>query len=307
MKYFAYILLTLLGLGSIIYIIPSFRQDALNVWYYSVCDTPVQYKIGSIDPKFGLNNNQVAQDVEDATQIWEKASGKNLFESSANAKLTINFIYDSRQALNSKIDQLNGQISQQGSSLKSDVAQFKTDSIAYQQKLKDFADTVDKYNSEGGAPPDVYDNLIKQQNELKSEADALNKRARDLNISADDYNANVSVLNTDVNQFNSAIAKKPEEGLYDGNDDTITIYFADKKDELTHTLAHEFGHSLGMDHVSGATSIMYPLTTNSLTPTSQDLSELNYVCRKQVRPWHWIYEGDLWFYDTVKSLGQRFS
>lgn len=307
MKWVLGILIGILGLSFIVYAVPSFRHEAFNVWYYSACENPLEYKIGSIDPKFGLNNNQVAEDVSEGTQVWEKASGKDLFANSPNAKLTINFVYDSRQELNSKIDQLNNDLNQKGSSLKNEVAQFKKDSVAYQQKLKDFADTVNKYNSEGGAPPDVYDDLIKQQNDLKSQADSLNKRARDLNISANDYNANVSVLNTDVNQFNSAIAKKPEEGLYDGNDDTITIYFADKKDELVHTLAHEFGHALGMEHINNASAIMYPLTTNLLVPTPEDLSALNYVCRKQVRPLHWIYEGDVWFYDNLKSLEQRFN
>ncbi|MEX2013071.1 MAG: matrixin family metalloprotease, partial [Candidatus Levyibacteriota bacterium] len=77
-------------------------------------------------------------------------------------------------------------------------------------------------------------------------------------------------------------------GLYDPNNNTITIYFASNYSELIHTLTHEFGHALGMQHVENSQSIMYPYTTSSVTLTPEDLEQLAYVCRKQSLPLHWL-------------------
>ncbi|MEX2007834.1 MAG: matrixin family metalloprotease, partial [Candidatus Levyibacteriota bacterium] len=64
--------------------------------------------------------------------------------------------------------------------------------------------------------------------------------------------------------------------------------FASNYNELIHTLTHEFGHALGMQHVSSPQSIMYPYTTSFLTLAPEDLEQLAYVCRKQSLPLHWL-------------------
>lgn len=279
---------------AVIYFVPTFRQKAIRYLSYSECDTPLSYSIGSVDPKFGLSQSEVLNDIATATSIWSSAEGKNLFTYSPNASLKVSFVYDQRQALDSQITQLNSQLDQNGKSLQQQVADYKSQVAAFKQQLQAFKDKVNSYNRQGGAPPDVYNQLIQQQKDLQAEADQLNERARELNLSTQNYNSDVATLNQDVDSFNSAIAQKPEEGLYDGGNDTITIYFASDRQELLHTLAHEFGHSLGMDHVKDPEAIMYPYTTKTFSVTSDDMQQLTYACREQSAPLHWMQEFDLW-------------
>lgn len=305
MKWFLLFLTMLLFIGMVIYYTPYYRQEAIKLLSYSECDTPTQFAIGTIDQRFELSRDEAFADISTATQIWSSAEGKNLFSYSPQAKLVVNFVYDQRQALDTSINQLNTKLQQNNAALTQEQAAFETQVAAFKQKLADFNATVDRYNSQGGAPPDVYDSLIKQQKELNAEGKALNDRARQLNLSETNYNADVSTLNGEIDQFNSAIAQKPEEGLYNGQNNTITLYFADNRKELIHTLAHEFGHALGMDHVKNPEGIMFPYTTSTQAPTTDDLQQLTYVCREQSLLIHELQNFDIWLVTEIQAVRKR--
>lgn len=243
---------------------------------YSECETPIIYKIGVIDPKFKLKPAEVSKNVLAAAQLW----GEKLFlEGSSEAKLIINFEYDERTALSTQINNLENKLTQKNATLNEEINIYEKDVQAFKKKLADFNASVDQWNSQGGAPPEVYEDLKRQQEQLQREGKALNDRAVALNIAATDYNSTVGEFNSDVGQFNLALTEKPEEGLYDGNTNTITIFFAHDKNELIHTLAHEFGHALGMGHASSSAAIMYANTSKSLKVTDEDRQMLDYACR----------------------------
>lgn len=283
MKRFWVLLFILLGLGVFVY-----RQNVTDFFYNSPCNNPIPYKIGSVDPKFGLSSAEVLANTKTAADILNTAENKQLFVYSDTATLTVNFVYDQRAALSTQIDQLKAQLSQKDSTLTQQVNDYKAQANQFEQKLSDFNATVKKYNKEGGVSLDVFNSLTDQQKQLQAEAGSLNQKARLLKLSTHEYNMDVSTLNQDTAQFNNEIALKPEEGLFDSGKHTITIYFAGNHNELIHTLTHEFGHALGMQHVNNAQAIMYPYSTTFLTPTSEDLEQLAYVCRKQPLPLRWV-------------------
>src|ERR1700694_4570184 len=67
--------------------------------YQSPCDTPLSYRIDSIDPKFNINKDVFLNNIQDAGDIWSKAAGNKLFIYKPDGKLSINLIYDERQSL----------------------------------------------------------------------------------------------------------------------------------------------------------------------------------------------------------------
>jgi hypothetical protein len=306
-KYFLYAFLVLIFVAAAIYFIPPLRIQAQQLLTYNECNTPLLYNLGSVDQRFGLTKDQVLQDLQQATGIWSTAAGKNLFAYSPKANLTVNFIYDQRQQLDTSINQLDSQLKNNNQTLKEQIAQYKSDAAAFEQKLAEFNATVDKYNKEGGAPPDVYQQLKQEQQQLSEEAQALNQRAKQLNLSTNSYNDNVSVLNSDIAQFNNVLSQKPEQGQYSQLDNTITIYFANNQDEMIHTLTHEFGHALGMEHVKDPNAIMYPYTTTNITVTPDDMVQLNIVCRNQSLFVHEFQAFGFWLAVMFNNLHQNFS
>ncbi len=288
MKFSTLLTVIILFMGGIIVFNPSLRSALIKRFSLSSCDTPIAYKLGTIDPKFGLDNKKVTADIGDAIVIWSNDYGKPLFFATSSAKLTINFVYDQRSALNAQINQLQNQLDKKSTTLVQQIDAYKADVAAFEQKLANFNNRVNQINQSGGATPDVYASLIAEQKTLKVEGDALNARAQEYNLSAHNYDNQVRSLNQDVSQFNQAITQKPEEGLYNGKDNTISIYFVNNHQELVHTLAHEFGHALGMQHTPDPQSIMNAYTNNFVTITPQDQEQLDYVCRQQLFINLWI-------------------
>lgn len=256
---------------------------------YSPCNTPLTYKIGTMDPKFNFSDKEILVDTEKAVLILNSAYGKRLFTyASESGLLTINFIYDQRSALNKDVNEQQKQLDKKDVALQKQVENYENDITVFKKKLAVFNETVQQYNKQGGAPREVYLNLINQQNQLQTEGDKLNQRAKQLSLETQDYNLRVENLNQDIEQFNLAIEQKPEEGQYNGTDKTITIYFANDKNELVHLLAHEFGHALGMDHVNNEKAIMYPYTSSTLEMTTEDKQQLETVCKEIPLPQYWI-------------------
>ncbi len=261
---------------------------AYNFWYFSPCDTPLPYKFGSIDDRFNISQEQLSSDVSEASGIWSGVYGKPLFIYDPKALLTIGMVYDERQSLNTQINELQGSLQNQEESLKPQEQQYVQASASFSQKLSAFNKTVEEWNAKGGAPKEEYEKLKVQQEELQKEASRLNEMARSLNRSVKDLNSQLGTLNQQVSIFNAALAEKPEEGLYDGGKNTITIYITNSHKELVHTLAHELGHAIGIGHVDEKDSIMYRLSSSSITPSDLDMKELSRVCVK--RTWFDVFE-----------------
>jgi len=266
--------------------------------YYFPCDHPISYHLGSVDPRFNLAKNEAETDITKATNLWNVAGQKQLFVEDQNSKLTINFIYDERQGLANQINSLENKANSDKTALNARIDAFNAAARDFQTKVAALNAEIDSWNKKGGAPKDVYDNLKNQQNTLAQISQKLQAEATSLNQSTKSFNFQINQLNGQISDFNSILTQKPEEGIYDGNKNVIEIYFNNSKNELIHTLAHEFGHALRIGHVQNPNAIMYSFTSETLDLTKDDTAGLDAACQKISR-WE-IIQGNV--LDIVNKL-----
>ncbi len=304
------ILLIVVGIISVVvyFQFPHEVQTVFSQAYGTVapCKQTVTYKIGTIDPQFSIATSTLVADLQEAANVWDVASGKKLFSyDQANGVVVVSLTYDSRQQMTATLNNIGVTVSSDQSSYDAVKAKYTTlyqeylaagagfqaDDAAYQTKIRAYEAEVSQWNARGGAPHDVYIQLQNEKTQLQNEQVQLQNEQTAVNAKADDVNALVGTLNNlahalnlDVQNYNtvgSSNGEEFEEGVYESSlgHRTITIFEYTNHTKLVRVLAHELGHSLGLQHVQDPSAIMYPLNQGTaLKATAADVSELDAVC-----------------------------
>ncbi len=255
-------------------------------YYYplpNICDKAVSYTIGNIDSRFNLTKAQVLEHIQEAERYWESATSQDLFtyDPAADKPVTIQMVYDERQAIASQINTEKQDVNQDKSSLQSRVDSFKSRSNELDNRVQAFNKKVSNWNKSSSQTEEDYSKLVNEQSELEQLAKQLNAEAKTLQLSTNDVNTKIDELNGNITTLKTIVKTKPEEGLYESASRMISIYYNNSKQELIHTIEHELGHSIGVDHISNPLAIMYVQTNETLVPTADDLRAVNLVCKKE--------------------------
>jgi len=255
------------------------KPDIKTLTHYSKCSNPIKYRIGVIDERFQVAENQLMDYAYEAANIWNDAYGKNLLIYDKNATLTLNMLYDERQKITEKISDLEVKLDNRKSILDLNIATFNADVKKFENKLADLNDDIVYWNNLGGAPREEYDKIVQRQEMLKKEAIMLDSKAQELNLNRSTFNADVGKLNKNITDFNVELSNRPELGIYSGSRSEIVLYLYSDENELKHTLIHEFGHALGLGHSDDPQAIMYEYTNKSLRLNDSDKMMLEKQCR----------------------------
>ncbi len=256
------------------------------------CGVALEYRIGAIDPRFGVSDAEYRADVKAAAAVWSKAVGHDLFRYNPDATLTVNLVYDWRQAATQSeltaetaIAHLSARADSVKARLHAEIPRFDGQKRRHEAEVEAYNNEVQHWNSIGGAPREVGDGLMMRQRTLNREARAINETAARLNAMVGDYNTLVKQINAETAAINSDGLAGTEflKGFYQRTGDAahIDIYQFRRHDDLLLVLAHELGHALGLAHNLDPKSIMSPiLQTTDLRLSSADRKALEYVCRR---------------------------
>ena len=267
-----------------------------------ICPTPFQYRIGVLDERFGLSQEAALTAIANAEAIWEDYADRDLFVYDPEADFPINFVFDERQALTDaegnfrerldRAEGVNEGIEAQYEALVSEYddlrTEYDTESAAYDVALSAYNDVVAAVNAAGGASPEQFDELAAEQSALNARqqtlngmVDRLNMLVDEINQIGDEGNRLIDTYNRGVEVYNNTFGDEREftQGDYQGTE--INIYTFKDQAELELVLAHELGHALSLDHVSGSNSVMFYLIgqqPEDLVLSEYDVAEFNRVC-----------------------------
>src|SRR3989344_7278293 len=160
------------------------------------CRQPITYSLGAIDGRFGIPKATLIADIKEAEAVWEKPSGKDLFEyNSDGGDVVVNFVYDYRQQASdrmaaeglridksrSSFDALKAQDANRAARIASAKVVFDAAVAAYESRQQAYNAEVAKWNRQGGAPPAEYDRLQAEKAALSADAQRIASQERALN------------------------------------------------------------------------------------------------------------------------------
>ncbi len=262
-------------------------------------DSPLQYRIADLDPRLNISKQKMIEISQEAAAIWEQGTGKRYFVYDPKATFTVNLVFDQRQVRSMKRTENLKNLEQEKQlwldenqkllKLKQDSQQLHTQlelqKIKYQAQLNAYASAQNKYLNKSSTK---NLNLLQERTKLlNQQRDVLqilindhDRNHQQIQVKTDELKQLHEQLTQSVDRFNQNFAPQlVHKGQFKGKQ--IFIYEFSSIDDLRLTLAHEFGHALGLKHTHNPKSLMYPRIKEqdpkNFQLTATDLALLNHT------------------------------
>jgi hypothetical protein len=298
------VFLTLLLLGSYFLLsafggakLPSpqiLQQRAEQALQQQLCQIPVLWRIGQLDPAFALSADQAEQGAHNAAAQWNTAFGQELFRYDSVNGFPINFSYDERQQnmlqqalLERNLERYDTNIDQRAATLKQQSERLQQRQREFEQQNQQLAADIAEFQQraanvsqrEAAALQQQQQQLQQRQQKLQQQAERLNEQQAQL-LRENHY------LNETVTDRNALLVDQQplmvsEVGLMEVTyqQRKMTIFAYSTPAALQLTIAHEFGHALGLGHTDSVNSVMhFALNPGQLNLTAEDIAALKQQC-----------------------------
>lgn len=236
-----------------------FNQLADRIKY--PLDTRVRYRVGEVDPRFGVTHEELLRLLDEAALIWQTGTGRAWFVYDENAQLTVNLIYDERQAntiakqqIQTKIDEKIKSQSHAEQSLKDEKTQLERDWYSLENEIQVF--NLQSELAHMRQDWAALEKLNAQRAQLEKKLSAYKARETHYNQKINQYNQTQNEINADITDIRQKFPSREfHKGVFNGRE--INIYEFKSLDDLRLTLAHEFGHALDLDHHDNPEGLMH--------------------------------------------------
>ncbi|MDH0565630.1 matrixin family metalloprotease [Acinetobacter courvalinii] len=259
---------------------PAFAQTSSNAPQTQIrysSEHPLRYRIADLDPRLNITQQQMIELSQQAAAIWAKDTGQQYFVYDPEAEFVIHLVFDQRQVRSMKRSENLNQLeqeqqhwlaqNQQLQRLKQSVADSRTQlelqTIEYQNNQQKYQQALQNLKAPAQNSKQVA-RLQQQQHTLQQQTSDLQTKIAEHNQLVQQFNAQTEQSKQLYQQLTESVAAfnqtfKPQvlhKGQFHGQQ--IFIYEFSSMDDLRLTLAHEFGHALGLKHTQDPKSLMYP-------------------------------------------------